>query len=326
VRRASWSLVAALTLLATGCGAAGVESPSIAATPSSAAACANSAVPRAITRMSAVYITSRQNVVVFGGDDVANAPLAETWVRSGRCWSLQNPAASPSPRDSIAVAYDEARDVVVLYGGQTGGPGQPATFVYDTWIWDGTTWKQASTTGPRLVAPAAAYYPTSKQVVIFGSTSDGYAQTWAWDGVSWRQLQPAASPNGRLAPSLTFDVVTKRLLLFGGDQTLQTVGETWTWDGSTWQDMKPTSSPTPRFAAAMASYRSGNSVVLNGGLSRSKLYYDTWTWNGHTWTQQQPLHVPSSGGTIAVDTGSETLLIGGNGTVWSWSGSDWTLE
>src|SRR5205814_5848776 len=139
---------------------------------------------------------------------------------------------------------DASRDVVLLYGGRSGGPGQPANFLYDTWTWDGQSWRQVSS-GPVLIAPASAYDPTSRRIILFGSTADGFAQTWAWDGVTWQRLQPVTSPSARLAPSLTFDITTNRLLLFGGDQTLQPVGETWTWDGSNLQDMKPASSPTP---------------------------------------------------------------------------------
>jgi len=224
-------------------------------------------------------------------------------------------------------AYDAAHDVVVVYGGRTGGPGQPGTFMYDTWTWDGRLWVQAATTGPVMIAPTAAYDPAAKQVIMFGSTAGGEAQTWAWNGLGWQQLRPAASPSGRFAVSMTFDVATQQLLLFGGDQTLGPVGETWTWNGSTWQQRTPTSSPSPRFNAPMASYEPGKSVVLIGGVDRSQAYTDTWRWDGVTWTQLHPSHTPSlSVGATAVDAGSQVQLVGSVGEVWVWDGSDWTKQ
>jgi len=208
--------------------------PSITTSPSSVA-CANQPRPLAVGRMSVVYVTSRRELVLFGGDDATSTPTNGTWVLGAGCWSARSPASSPSRRDSMTSAYDADRDVVVVYGGRSGGPGQPGRFLYDTWTWDGRTWFQASNAGPVLIAPAAAYDPNAKQVIMFGSTAGGEAQTWAWDGLSWQRLIPLASPSGRLAAGLTFDVATRQLLLFGGDQTLAPVGETWTWDGSTWR-------------------------------------------------------------------------------------------
>jgi hypothetical protein len=274
--------------------------------------------------MSVAYVSSKQQIFQFGGDDARNTPLAETWVLGNQCWAKVTPGASPTPRDTATVAYDAARDIVVLYGGRGGAPGLPAQFLYDTWVWDSKAWHLASVIGPRLIAPAAAYDPNAREVIMFGSTAGGIAETWAWDGLTWRQLHPAASPDARLAASLTLDVTSNHLLLFGGDQTLQPVSETWAWDGSNWQNINPPASPSARFGAAMASYESGRLVVLNGGLSRSELKNDTWVWDGRTWTEQHPSHVPTSpGGTIAVDTGQALELIGSQGAVWSWSGTDW---
>ena len=41
--------------------------------------------------------------------------------------------ATPSPRDSYALAYDSARDLVVLFGGSD----PDYQRLGDTWLWDG---------------------------------------------------------------------------------------------------------------------------------------------------------------------------------------------
>jgi hypothetical protein len=325
--------LAAAVLILAACGAvtrgAGgtasaprTTSPSL---PSPSITCASQARPPTIGGMSVTWIKSRNQIVLFGGDDGTHGPTAGTWVYGSGCWNQKISAASPSARDSMTSAYDAAHDVVVLYGGRTGGPGQPGRFLYDTWTWNGQTWTQALSAGPIMVAPTAAYDPIAKRVIMFGSTAAGVAQTWAWGGQSWQLLVPPASPSGRIAASMTFDVATNQLLLFGGDQTLHPVSETWTWDGSTWHQRTPASSPQARFSAAIASYEPGSSVVLFGGADRNQVYGDTWRWDGSTWSPLHPSHAPPSmfGGT-AFDTGSQVELIAGNGELWTWDGTDWS--
>jgi hypothetical protein len=227
----------------------------------------------------------------------------------------------------MTAAYDEERNVVVLYGGRIGAPGQSGSFLYDTWIWDGSTWVQPKiSSGPVLFVPTAAYDPISKQVILFGqSAQGGEAQTWGWDGKSWQLLRPTLSPSGRYGVSMAFDSATNRLLLFGGDQNLGAIGETWAWDGSTWEQLAPAKSPSPRYLAAMGSTGPTPGLVLFGGADRNQVYGDTWKWDGNTWTQLAPSHTPHiSLFPTAFDTGSQLELIASNGEVWAWDGTDWS--
>jgi Galactose oxidase, central domain len=49
----------------------------------------------------------------------------------------------PAPRVNHAMAYDGARKLVVLFGGET----SDARY-NDTWEWDGEVWTQVADTGP----------------------------------------------------------------------------------------------------------------------------------------------------------------------------------
>ncbi|MFQ5635058.1 MAG: kelch repeat-containing protein, partial [Gammaproteobacteria bacterium] len=66
-------------------------------------------------------------------------------------------------------AYDEARGVIVVLGGQRG----LYDYLSDTWTWDGSTW----TRGPDLPAPrsghSAAYDSNRGVIVTFGGHFDG---------------------------------------------------------------------------------------------------------------------------------------------------------
>jgi hypothetical protein len=330
MRRVGWLLCGTALLAALSCGAfpqgqgdaSGTRSasPSIVPTPS-LITCPVAAHPPAIGGL--VYLKNRKEVLVFGGDDPTNSPTAETWTLSSGCWTKLSPAASPSARDSMTMAYDVVHGSVILYGGRAGGPGMPGTFLHDTWTWNGSVWTQVLAGGPQLINPASAYDPISKQVILFGPTQQGEAQTWAWTGATWMLLRPSVSPSARFSASMTFDPATGQLLLFGGGQTLGPIGETWTWNGSTWQQRHPNTSPSPRQLAALGPNVLTPGVVLYGGADFTRPYRDTWIWDGTSWSQVSPSHTPPAGVGAPVATDIDLELVASSGAVWAWSGTDW---
>jgi hypothetical protein len=81
------------------------------------------------------YDSARGVTVLFGGRAVSDAGeellLADTWEWDGTNWTERTPAASPSARDSPAMAFDAAHGQMVLSGGQLDD-----VFVYgDTWVY-----------------------------------------------------------------------------------------------------------------------------------------------------------------------------------------------
>src|SRR5205807_1445284 len=84
--------------------------------------------PRGYYRVA--YDAARQQVVLFGGQGPNNNPLYDdTWVWDGVNWTQKFPATKPSGRTLPAMAYDEARSQIALFGGFTG------SFTNDTWVW-----------------------------------------------------------------------------------------------------------------------------------------------------------------------------------------------
>jgi hypothetical protein len=94
-----------------------------------------------------------------------------------------------------------------------------------TWIYDGTTWTQINTTGPRPSARAGAtlVHNISRGVcVLFGGRDPVTMQicndTWEHDGVSWVEIN---NVYGGIYPpraevGITHDFVRDRLVAFGG--------------------------------------------------------------------------------------------------------------
>lgn len=306
-------LVVMVGLLSSGCGRSpGTPTAASGVTLSSPAPSPTAGCPAPSARINAalVYQSSNKQVLLFGG--FGNDVYGDTWLFSSHCWRQVSPAVSPSPRFLAAYAFDPAKSVAMLYGGRQA---PAASDLFDTWIWDGSNWSQASVgTGPNMRAPVAAYDPRSGKVLVFGLSSDWHSvETWTWDG-SWQQLHPASAPTVRFSSGMAYDGNTGHLILFGGrDGSHVYLSETWSWDGANWIQLKPAQSPSPRMNPSMVSFNNG--VLLYGGLEPSRENNDTWTWDGQTWRQFPTAHTPpaqaselglSDGGVIALTASSGT--------------------
>jgi uncharacterized protein (TIGR03437 family) len=168
-----------------------------------------------------VYDASHGLVVMTGGipGTLVPLPLMDTWVWDGTNWSQLLPATSPPRRDGHAVAYDAARGRVVLFGGEDFFG---SSTYNDTWVWDGTNWKQSAplTSPPARTFHALAFDATGGYTLLFGGKTVNAPQssdTWTWDGANWTQLSSPTSPPARYYDSLAYDSAQSQSLLFGGE-------------------------------------------------------------------------------------------------------------
>ena len=260
------------------------------------------------------YDSAHAVVVLFGGIICQGScfPVNDTWIFDGSSWKRQQPAASPPARYYASIAYDEARQVVVLFGGITCGD-LACTAVNDTWTWDGTTWTEQH---PALAPPpryghAMAYDAKHQQVVLFSGCLEScpamLSDTWTWDGSNWT-LQPTLNaPPERAGASMSFDPMRGVTVLFSGGTPASTTitregisdyNDTWTWDGSNWTQLSPATSPSGRQGAGMVFDIARGLTVLFGGYDDSEarlvnaFRQDTWLWDGTSWTQQQTATMP----------------------------------
>ena len=250
----------------------------------------------------------------------------------GQNWIQRTPATNPPPRNDFALAYDEARQRAVLYGGWNG-----RSNLDDTWEWDGHTWTQLSPS----VRPsgryghAMIYDPVRQRVVLFGG--GGYMtflnDTWEWDGSTWTQRSVAKSPKARLLHGFAYDSMRRNAMLFGGvsqNNTYPTA--TWLWDGNVWTLRTPLPSPPSRRDFTMVYDGVSRHTVLFGGYT-GIMFGDTWEWDGQAWTQRTPAASPSARlrHAMAYDpVRLRAVMFGGwdasthlNDT-WEWDGNTWT--
>ncbi len=222
-----------------------------------------------------VYDAGSDLVVLFGGQSDAGPPLGETWTYDvdADVWTDQAPADPvPAPREWHAMAYDEACDLVVLFGGtgDLGGSAMGDTWVYDV---DANLWQERSPPAP---TPAGQFwhamtYDAGLQRVLLAARN---GETWAYDcaGDGW-QLLAAAGP--AFASSdiarMAFDIESGMSFLLNDD------GTTWGYDSTanTWTNMLP-SGPTPQVHHHDLVYVGAiDSLVLYGERSA---FQPTGTW------------------------------------------------
>jgi hypothetical protein len=229
----------------------------------------------------------------------------------------QKQDVGPSARGEHAIAYDEARERVVLFGGTAGG----GTLQGDTWEWDGTDWTEVADTGPDARSGhALAFDAARERVLLFGGEAAGSAlrgDTWEWDGKGWSEVADTG-PDARSGHALAFDAARERVVLFGGEAAGSALrGDTWEWDGTGWTEVAHIG-PGPSVALAMTFV--GGATLLFGGVTSSpapapgeELSRLSWEWDGAHWTLRQDMGpAPRWGHAIAFDSArGRPVLFGG---------------
>lgn len=171
------------------------------------------------------FDAARGQVVLFGGFywDSSVVTLNDTWVWDGTNWAQRFPATAPPPAWLHGMVYDQARAEVILFGGG-GIPGFNAT-----WAWNGVNWTQkAPATSPPPTAGASMAYHAAARVTVLFTQFDN--TTWIWNGITWTQI-PTANPGARGGPSMAYDAARMQVVLWGGDQDIEThLNDTWTWN------------------------------------------------------------------------------------------------
>ena len=168
------------------------------------------------SRCAAVVVSAL--IALMGTLIVGSAPPATAASSASSTWknvTPTSPAESPSARAGASMAYDPHTGQLVLFGGD-GGNGDGLA---DTWIWDGSGWKNVTpATSPGARGSASlAYDPGTGQLILFGGLLEHVlGDTWTWDGTTWTQLTPATSPSARYGASMNYDPTTGQLVLFGG--------------------------------------------------------------------------------------------------------------
>ncbi len=182
------------------------------------------------------WVASRQAVLLCGGTYLDSSWSSDTWEWDGVSWAQLN-AGSPGERAYHAIAYDGARDRVVLFGGTAFGIDSGETWELDP---AGPTWaKRAPAQSPPARAKHAMVYDEARHVtVLFGGETLGgatrFADTWEWDGTTWTDTTRTPGPEARSEAAMAYDTGRSKAVLFGGFGAAGPIADVWELAGSTW--------------------------------------------------------------------------------------------
>lgn len=190
--------------------------------------------PGALRHFAWTSLAPKPGVLLHGGIDGHDVTRNETWLWTGSEWRLLT-ASGPIHLARHALAYDRARDRVVLFGGDVNGKRDFP--IYELWEFDGTIWlRRLSPNAPqRRYGHTLVYDPLRQRTVLFGGATNGgvvLADQWEWDGFRWAAIVPAVAPPPRVHARATFDAVRGTFLLAGGTSSVggAALADLWEWD------------------------------------------------------------------------------------------------
>jgi hypothetical protein len=256
------------------------------------------------------------------------------WGWNGTQWQ-QVTEGGPPGRILGGVAYDEKRNVLVLYGGRPIALGKCNQ---ETWEWDGKTWIQKEVQPPTACDHVKMVYDAASDESILFSGLDPSEklinETWSWNGTEWKFLSKEG-PESRGHFGLVYDPNHEQILLYGGYASTVT-DEFWVWKDNTWREIDfPGPGKLSHFG--MAFDTDANALYIFGGATTtstfSSLTDKTWLLSGGSWRELHPATSPSKRGGPAMGydpVRKRIVLYGGFnagrenlGDAWEWDGQNW---
>lgn len=210
------------------------------------------------------YDAKRAVLVLYGG---RNGPRVheDTWEWDGTAWREISAGTRPGPLEHAAMAFDAARERVVLVGG---GFRAPPDLNGATWEWDGKEWQRSQATGPRArVGPAMTRDGKDGRAVLFGGfdpDAGSFRDLWRWEEGRWRELAHDApvTTEGHCVAGTSDALVV--LGLAPDDATPDGPFLSMRFADGTWTQV-PGAAPPWRVGGALAHDRRRDALVLFGG-------------------------------------------------------------
>ena len=202
------------------------------------------------------------------------------------------------------MAFDAARQTVVMFGGEANG-----VFLADTWEWTPAGWTQRNAQGPvARQGHAMAYDSVRQRTVLFGGVtqaSQNLADTWEWNGSAWIPRFSSVVPPARNGHGMAFDPLRGRTVVVGGSVVSSTASDRiWEWDGTNWFSI---SAQTPVASnEVVAAFDVFHGKTMLRGLGGS-----LW-WDGAALTSSTAGLVVN-GGVIAYDDARQRMVHFGGG-------------
>jgi hypothetical protein len=146
-----------------------------------------------------------------------------------------------------------------------------------------------------------AYDNTSNVFVLFGgwNGTEIMGDTWLFydSNNTWIQVSPSGAPGPRYGHSMVYDFFNDVMILFGGNNGVNVLGDTYVYSfsGNSWTNMNPSNPPPDREKHDMAFDDIAHHVILFGGNNKIVAFNDTWTYSIslNDWIEMSPSDSPS---------------------------------
>lgn len=277
----------------------------------------------------------KQMLLVNCVGDPTKMTLLTIWHWDGTRWDKVTQDGPPG-RILGAAAYDDLRDVLVLYGGR---PVERGMCSQDTWEWDGEFWEQMDAQPPTACDHVRMVYDRSIQKSVLFSGLDPSEnpvnETWSWNGDKW-QLLSQEGPESRGHFGLVYEPSQKQTLLYGG--FADTVSdEFWAWKGNAWEQIE-SQGPGTLSHFGMTVDTDADVLYLFGGATSastsSSLTDEMWVLREGRWNELNPAISPSprGGPSMGYDPARKRIVLYGGfdaegnkfNDTWEWDGRTWT--
>ncbi|MDX1387711.1 MAG: kelch repeat-containing protein [Acidobacteriota bacterium] len=287
-------------------------------------AAGNAPAPR--RNSASIYDPVGHRMIVFGGK-TSSGDVNDVWAfdLADDTWTELTPAVGPAPagRFTANAVYDSLNHSMIVWSGQGTG-----AFLNDVWSFDlaNPGWSEYMPAAPMpniRYGTAAVFDPATRELVTFAGFTDmgRFDDTWRFDGddVQWTDVSPASGPSQRCLHSASYDGLTHRMIIYGGQQT-GALDDIWAFDlaNDTWADLTPATRPDGRFFTAQAYDAIRHRALVFGGNLSPGRSDEVWAFDlaAETWSEVQP----SGSGPLARDastgiyvlTEDRMIVFGGN--------------
>lgn len=279
----------------------------------------------------------QQMLLVNCVHDPREKPYLSLWSWNGTHWQ-RILEGGPAGRMLGAAAYDEKRNVLVVYGGRRVPTGRCDP---ETWEWDGAVWTLKAVEPPTACDHVQmAYDPVRGESILFSGldrSQNRINETWSWNGEEWKLLSEEG-PKSRGHFGFAYDPNHEQILMYGGFANIVT-DDFWTWKNGAWRELRLPGPGPGRLSHFGMTYDAGaDALYIFGGATQTATFVSltnaTWVWKGGNWRQLSPAYSPSERGKPAMGydpVRKRIVLYGGvdadknelNDT-WEWDGQNWT--
>jgi tetratricopeptide (TPR) repeat protein len=268
----------------------------------------------------------KKTILINGILDLApwHTKFIELWQWNNGNWELLSDSG-PEVRNTFGWAYDDLRNVLIIYGGSvTTEPGKRKTYS-DTWEWNGKDWRKIETPvnpGNRI-AQGMVYDPHRRATILFGGINDkleGMGDTWAYDGTAWKQIF-SDGPSGRWPATMFYYPKTKRVYVYGGISRKKfsdqggNMDDTWELSENGWKEIHVSVTPGIREHTTTIFDKKTNKIWMlagSGVTPETKFLNSIWSFDGIGWRRENIKGLPPRDGHgVSYDPETKNLMVVG---------------